>query len=606
MRQTLQTPAAGDWVRREVATSWRRCLEDYALVPPPNATALPVASLFDSPSDASPQLLRLGAIVAQHTGKLLDGSGLTLCLSDAGGRLLTASGQDLRDCPAGRLLTRPQADWSEASLGNNGLGSVAVTGMPVAFCGEEHFHPVLHPFATAGFPLSAADGTIQAVLGLLSHHQVDPGLLRSLVCVAGSQIEDLLFRHDFPQGVLVRFRSPAAREVPGSTEEALIIIDPQERILAVNHLASRWFGLRDRSTWLGRGLSELVDLQRPRYRVAVPRPASLPEQADERNLTSVLVEKSVRLQERRIPILIVGESGAGKEHLVRQAYEAGPRRNGPFIAVNCASLPRELIESELFGYAPGSFTGASREGKPGKFLLADSGVLFLDEIGDMSLDLQAVLLRVLENSEFFPIGATRPVRVDVQIFAATNVPIQEAVKEGRFRRDLYYRLNGAQLALPPLRQREDKLAIIHDVLRRECRLLGVSGAPRMSREVLDLFLRHPWPGNMRQLSNVIRSSLPITDTRDTIEWADLPQDFLDELAETSAPRTFPVLPADAAPFPDRGPKSLADWESRGIEAALSACDGNITQAARVLGITRSTLYKKIAQYCLGSKAAIPH
>jgi transcriptional regulator with PAS, ATPase and Fis domain len=193
-------------------------------------------------------------------------------------------------------------------------------------------------------------------------------------------------------------------------------------------------------------------------------------QADWQNESSIseslelLIQKAVKLQTHKIPILITGESGVGKDHFVNLIKQAGPRKGQPFIAINCASIPRDLIESELFGYEAGSFTGARSNGKPGKFKLADKGILFLDEIGDMSFDLQSTLLRVLENSEFTPVGGTSLVRVDVQVVAATNVQLIEAVEAGRFRRDLYYRLNGAQIHLLPLRERPDKKTIIHHIL----------------------------------------------------------------------------------------------------------------------------------------------
>jgi transcriptional regulator with PAS, ATPase and Fis domain len=217
------------------------------------------------------------------------------------------------------------------------------------------------------------------------------------------------------------------------------------------------------------------------------------------------VDKAVKLQKHKIPILITGESGVGKDHFVSLLKNAGPRKDAPLIAINCASIPHELIESELFGYETGSFTGARSGGKPGKFSLADKGILFLDEIGDMSFDLQSTLLRVLETSEFTPVGGTRPVSVDVQIVAATNVQLSEAVKEGRFRQDLYYRLNGAQIHLPPLRERADKKQIIDHLLQREIQnIIGDKEEVNFCPEVIKLFNQHPWPGNIRQFINVVR------------------------------------------------------------------------------------------------------
>lgn len=606
MHQTLQVPAPDDWVRGEVATSWQRCLEDYPLsFKLADRMAALRRLVFAAPDHDRSRLHGLETLLDQVGADLAPASGLTLCLADARCRLLSRRGEALRHCPAALQLSAGDADWSEAVIGNNGVGSAAVTGAPIAFCGEEHYLPLLHPYATAGYPVFAEDGRLIAVVGLLSDREISPGLLKFLMCMVGSRVEEGLLKCGFSQARPVRVRSACGHDGTARQGDGPLLGDAEHRMLAVP---------RDAGESPGGRAAALASLLEPRgqddggnsaqaalagqSRVAYVRQVQVSAQRPA--VAEVLLERAVRYQQRRIPVLVMGESGAGKEYLVRRAYEAGPRRSGPFIALNCASLPRELIDSELFGYAGGSFTGASREGKPGKFLLADKGVLFLDEIGDMSLDLQAVLLRVLENSEFFPIGANRPVKVDVQIFAATNVPIQEAVRAGRFRRDLYYRLNGAQLTLPPLREREDKADVIDGILRRELEAAGLASGIRLADEVKELFLRHPWPGNVRQLSNVIRSSLPLTDAVH-IRLEDLPQDFFDELESMPAGTRFSLPPPDSgrpAPEPLR---SLAEWESEVIEATLTACNGNITRSARILGITRSTLYKKIAHYGIAAR-----
>jgi len=551
MRQTLQAPGEADWVRREVAESWRRCLEDHGLrFHPPWVLGGRLTPGFGPPEGGvHPWLLDFFSQFEQQARLPVAEAGLTLCLTDAQCRLLAIRGLDLSDCPFGRLLGQIQADWSEPVIGNNGIGSAAFAMAPIAFSGEEHFLPLLHPFTTAGYPLLTAEGRLVGLLGLVSGQKIAPGVLKSLACLLGKRAEEAL----------------AATRNP-------------------NPVRAGGFPMR----------------------ILRPAPAPVGGVGPASDFASRFVEKAVRLQQRRIPILVVGESGAGKEYLVRKAYEAGPRRNGPFIALNCASIPRDLIESELFGYAAGSFTGARKEGKAGKFLLADKGVLLLDEIGDMGLDLQAVLLRVLENSEFYPVGASEPVRVDVQIFAATNVPIQQAVKEGRFRRDLYYRLNGAQLILPSLREREDKAQLIQQLLEKELALSGRSRPVRLSAEVLAMFLRHPWPGNVRQLSNVIRSSLHLVEG-DELGLADLPDDFFEEMNEAgaategNAPGPLPAAALDWEADGQSPALSLAEWELRGIKHALKSCKGNLTQTAKVLGITRGTLYKKLSEYGLSAR-----
>lgn len=311
---------------------------------------------------------------------------------------------------------------------------------------------------------------------------------------------------------------------------------------------------------------------------------------------AALVEKAVKLQRYKIPILITGESGVGKDHFVTLLKNAGPRKNAPLIAINCASIPRDLIESELFGYESGSFTGAKTTGKPGKFMLADTGILFLDEIGDMSFDLQSTLLRVLETSEFTPVGGNKPIRVDVQVVAATNVQLLEAVEVGRFRRDLYYRLNGAQIHLLPLRNRPDKKAIIHHILQRELNAIPTDTPIDICEDVIRLFEEHPWPGNIRQLINVIRATLYTASSR-IISTQDLPLDFIAELKQHS--ESDHICTESSSTVQDSlAVMSLSDWELHGIKMALSNCDGNISLAAKNLGITRTTLYKKMERFGL--------
>lgn len=321
-----------------------------------------------------------------------------------------------------------------------------------------------------------------------------------------------------------------------------------------------------------------------------------------------LLKKMVALQERKIPVLVIGESGVGKEYMVQLAHKSGPRRNGPLVAINCASIPRDLIESELFGYASGSFTGANKEGRPGKFQLASGGTIFLDEIGDMRFELQSTLLRVLESSEVVPVGGVKPIKVDVQVIAATNASLRDNVANGTFRRDLYYRLNGAQIWIPSLRERPDKIHLIKSIFEQEKKLAGFSEVDKfLSDEVVELFLRHPWPGNIRQLYNVLKAAIFMSrDAEILID--DLPPDFLAEtdptvkVYEDISTQTYAPQPDFEAPIQEARPRdvpklsALSDWEQQAVLSALRDADWNVSNAAKKLGITRSTLYQKIAKY----------
>ena len=322
------------------------------------------------------------------------------------------------------------------------------------------------------------------------------------------------------------------------------------------------------------------------------------------------MQRAANLQAQNIPLLITGESGVGKDYLVRRLHGCGSRKDRMLVAINCAAIPRELIESELFGYEGGSFTGARSKGKRGKFLEADKGMLFLDEIGDMALDLQATLLRVLESSEITPIGGTRSIPIDVRVVAATNCSLPDMVQKGTFRRDLYYRLNGVQLWLPPLRERPDRLQLIMHLLRQERQSLGLEEEKEPSDDVWRLFFKHPWPGNIREARNVVRAVLAVTRGR-RIDVDDLPRDFLQEMnvrsdlgSATAGGALAFVDERASAGAPLEAPTELADWEARAVHSALASSGGNVAKAARSLGITRATLYHKMARYGLRSDRRI--
>ena len=279
-----------------------------------------------------------------------------------------------------------------------------------------------------------------------------------------------------------------------------------------------------------------------------------------------------------IPILIEGETGVGKELFARAIHDASARASGPWVAVNCAALPEGLIESELFGYEEGAFTGARRRGNQGKIEQAHGGTLFLDEIGDMPLALQARLLRVLQERSVTPLGGGKPKPVEFSLVSATNQKLREKVQRGEFRADLYYRLNGLSVSLPPLRQRTDLTALLDLLLQVEH-----SEQARFTPEVMEMFAHHPWPGNIRQLHNVVRTALALSNGAPITEMH-LTQDFLDELecAEESL--------QDNA--------TLKDLTGDAIRAALLAHEGNVSAAARQLGISRNTMYRRMKALAL--------
>jgi PAS domain S-box-containing protein len=300
---------------------------------------------------------------------------------------------------------------------------------------------------------------------------------------------------------------------------------------------------------------------------------------------STLKSEALRAAETSFPVLITGESGTGKEMFAQAIHNASPRRMHPFIRINCASIPRELFESELFGYEKGAFTGASSTGKHGKLELARKGTVFLDEIGDMPLEMQPKILRVLEEKELERVGGSKPVKLDFRLIAASNQPLEEMVVDGRFRKDLFYRLNVIRLNIPPLRERrKDIIPIAENLLERMAEELPFRKT-KISREAEEIFLDYEWPGNIRELNNVL-SRVSCQLETDTIMPYDLP---LAMRAGRTSPANDSVSSFDNA-------IDIAGKDA--VIRALKSAGGNKTAAAALLGIHRTHLYKKMKKYGL--------
>ncbi|QPB31596.1 sigma-54-dependent transcriptional regulator [Citrobacter amalonaticus] len=292
-------------------------------------------------------------------------------------------------------------------------------------------------------------------------------------------------------------------------------------------------------------------------------------------------------------VMIVGESGTGKEVVARAIHKLSDRRNKPFIAINCAAIPEQLLESELFGYVKGAFTGASANGKTGLIQAANSGTLFLDEIGDMPLMLQAKLLRAIEAREVLPLGASSPVQVDIRIISATNQNLGQFIAEGKFREDLFYRLNVIPLTLPPLRERQDDIELlVHYFLHLHTRRLGLV-YPGIAPDVVTLLRHHQWPGNLRELSNLMEYLVNVVPSGEVIDSTLLPPNLINN---GKAPESVGAVAHVAQLLSeDTGGTALEEMEKQMIREALSR-HSNKKQVADELGIGIATLYRKIKKY----------
>jgi len=409
-----------------------------------------------------------------------------------------------------------------------------------------------------------------------------------LVRMMGQSLENrLILAQHASQHAQLLFNS--ASDNLDSPWAGLLVFDERGQVLAANHRADSLLG----GNPLRQNLEQLFQMplrqllahaqqqpfalqaagrnrfhcqwQAPRQGQTRPAP-----RAGDPRLEKALAQASLLL-EKDIPVLVQGETGAGKEVFVETLHRASSRARQPLIAVNCAAIPAELVESELFGYDKGAFTGAHHKGNPGLIRKADHGILFLDEIGDMPLPTQARLLRVLQSRSIQPLGSGEPVAVDIRVVSASNRDLAEEVRAGRFRQDLYYRVAGLTLTLPALRERNDRRELIEQAHARHLE----PGQPRqLPPAILALLMRHPWPGNLRQLHSVLQVALALAAMQ-PIGTEHLPDSFLAQASE---------LPACASEMP---PADLADL--------LQACGGNLSSLARLLGISRTTLYKRLRE-----------
>jgi transcriptional regulator of acetoin/glycerol metabolism len=585
-------------------------------------------------------LLQQSRPIMEHVFEQIRDSGSMVILADANGLLLETVGDADFVGRADRVALSAGASWDENLRGTNAIGTALSEEMPVAVLGSEHFLEYNGFLTCCASPIFGPDGRLIGVLDISGDYRSHQRHTLGLARLSSAIVEKRLFEAAHGRDILVCFHSRA--DYLGSPKEGMAAVSPDGQVLAINRNGTELLGIRpvdavrrDFSMVFESNLSTLVDRLRhhpqasgeihvngkalhvqlrgqlPPLAVAgrvfdeVPaaRPARRPEAGSTPRLTldtlntgdtrlQAVIDRTRRLLGRDIPILIQGESGAGKEMLAKAFHNSGPRRDAPFVALNCASIPETLIESELFGYQGGAFTGARKEGAPGKIQQAHGGTLFLDEIGDMPLNLQARLLRVLQERCVTPLGSTRTVQVDISLVCATHRKLREEVARGHFREDLYYRLNGMSVTLPALRERTDIRALVAKLAAAETASRGTS--VQFSAGALLAIEGYGWPGNIRQLFNVIRVAIALLDDDETlITETHLPEELFETPLAATAVATPAFDPWAAAPL--EGQNSLDAISRQAAQRAVEAAGGNISSAARQLGISRNTLYRKLGR-----------
>ena len=540
----------------------------------------------------------------------VSGAGYAVLLTDGNGYALSVDGSlDGRPHPM-RLAFRAGVDLSEGSIGTSAMSCAISERRAIRVFGPEHFFSAINIFHCAAAPIIAPDGRLAGVVDITRDSPLpDPGAL-ALVSQCAQTIEGELFRS--LSAYLTLSLGWHARHATGEPT-LLIALGADGAILAMNEAARRFVGgdalraplyfedlfdgrFRDCIAALARN-PELAPLRlhsglrlfaspvgraarrsdAPRTRLAGrEQPARpLPEFGD--SGIAKQIEAAQRGLANRLPVLVLGETGCGKEVIAHTLHARSRHAGGPLVALNCAAIPESLIESELFGYVEGAYTGARRGGMPGKIEQADGGTLFLDEIGDMPLHLQARLLRVLETREVSRLGSTTSHKVNFQLLCATHQDIAAAIRANRFRADLYYRINGFTFRLPPLRAR-DRLPVLIEAL-----LAGIGdGTRELSPKTMEALLRHDWTGNTRELKHALCYA-----------------DAMAEPGEALRPEHFPEqISFSQTTQDDNSTHSgglLHTLEKDAIDRVLREARGNVRLAAGMLGISRATLYRRLSK-----------
>lgn len=610
-----------------IRASWQRCVTLHGLDPSrmQEARVLPWHELLQH-RQAMEEFRHIAhhGLTALH--QQIEAAGYVLMLTDARGVAIDFMGDGHAEIRLRRAGLLPGALWTEGSAGTCAVGTVLATGKPLTVHQAEHFDATHIPLTCSAVPLFDPEGKLMAVLDISALSSPQPKSSQRLALQIATQhahqIENAWFSHCHRNDWILKLSAASAyTEV---NPDCMLAVDTSGTVIGHTHRARLMLG-KGRDTdwpltqdcsdllgmpvgmllntsvnslpdWLASGSGHYASLElahsgekrfvsavpparqplRSRISGARPLPPSLAALNGGDEMLQQQLHRASRLLASSLPLVLQGETGSGKEYFARAFHLASDRSESPFVAVNCAAIPASLIESELFGYLPGSFSGAGGKGQRGLIREADNGTLFLDEIGDMPLEMQTRLLRVLAEQEVLPVGASRPINVNLRVISASHHPLDRLVEEGRFRADLYYRLQGATIALPPLRQRSDLDWLIDTFIAKR---VTIAGAARRRLH------QYRWPGNLRELSNALEYAIAVSENGSIAEH-DLPDTLLNPTR----------CEGESAGHTDVQQCAEAQLIMRYLRAAC----WNQSAVARQMGISRMTLYRRMQRYGIQS------
>ncbi len=613
---------SGDWIGPVVARSWSRS-QEAGLVPVghlPETLHLTSFQLAHA-IDRQQELIAHARPVMEYLYSQTRDSGSMVVLAGDRGVLLHALGDTAFLERAERVALSPGASWHERYCGTNAIGTALAEAAPVVINGAEHYLERNGFLTCAAAPVAAPDGRLLGVLDISGDHRRRHPHTFCLVRAAAQMVENRLFEARHAGDLRLRFH-PLAEGI-GTLAEGVLALSADGTLIGANRaamatlsLTAADLGMRALHDTFHLSFQELLDWSLRHGSEPLPihcrqdrggtgdtlfvriepgrrsRPIAIARIDTQTDALATLdsgcetvraaIQKARKVLDKPIPVLLQGESGVGKEVFAKAMHDSGPRRSRPFVAVDCSSLPENLIEAELFGYASGAFTGARRGGSPGRIREVQGGTLFLDEIGDMPLAMQTRLLRVLQERQVTPLGGGKAVAVDFALVCASHRNLKEEMEAGRFRADLYYRINGLALMLPALRERKDFPVLLNRVLEETAPGRGIG----LEAPVAAAFADYAWPGNLRQLVSVLRTACALLDDDEQrIGWQHLPDDLSEELRRPYRGAT-PAAPIDET-------ENLRDLSAAAIARAMQLSQGNLSEAARRLGISRNTLYRHL-------------
>lgn len=630
-----------DLHRPEITDSWQRChkmsVDPYDGVSHQLLNADEISALLG----AKRTYVTLIRHFMKQLYEFVQGSGFIVFLANKDGCILEAMGDPETLKTAARVNMIQGANWCEQAGGTNGIGTALEIGRPIQVSGYEHYCQKLHQWTCSAAPLFTETGEISGVLQMSGPSSESHPHTLGMVVAAAEAINKHLSLWQRNQELTVA--NAQLNHLFQTMSDGALIVNADGLVLQTNPVAKKVFGKDlvgapintiianfDKLDLIHKpqsckdidvvlltmtGAVEAMLTAKPIRNETSGQPGAVvffnpinkmkklvnrfggaratfhfSDIVGEHSSLQEAISVAQKAAKTLSHVLIVGESGTGKELLAQAIHNASTRRKGPFLALNCAALPRDLIASELFGYTPGAFTGASSKGRPGKFEMASGGTLLLDEIGDMPLDQQATLLRVLQDKQVSRLGSERVIPVDVRVICATNKDLLDAVHKGHFRQDLFYRINVTQVVVPPLRQRGDDITVLFNYLLQKISRRLLIGPQSVDPAVLDSLQHYPWPGNVRELENVVEKMIHAADGN-TLTINHLPSEIVANPGHETQPRA-----SHQTETSNTFKQALGDQERLLLIKLLQHYHGNVSHIAREMAVSRNTIYRKMQNH----------